>query len=192
MPRNCPSALNQSHKHSFGLSISTRTPLGSAKADFCRFCTTFGRVNSTRVSRTSRQKKTGQYFTAPFRTDNIKSHLAVQYSKKWSEYKELSDYDSVTIFDETSLTRPQFSHTFGPVIVVSIFFHLPIIDVVIRQIFGFDQGAPRSCSIFNLLHKNENETHERDVSNGRQLRHGRWDCGQGNILCTGFQVCSSS
>jgi hypothetical protein len=65
----------------------------------CRFCLAFGREEKSG----SKRKATtlGQSWTAPFRYDNIETHMKNQHAIKWAEYnKAKKDWDYTSRKDQ--------------------------------------------------------------------------------------------
>ena len=70
-----------------GVSVASRKlHTGVVNGLRCRFCLAFGREEKVGAKRKS--ATLGQSWAAPFRYDNIETHMKFQHASKWSEYEE--------------------------------------------------------------------------------------------------------
>jgi hypothetical protein len=70
-----------------GLSVASRkVNTGVVNGLRCRFCLAFGREE--RIGAKRKAATLGQSWTAPFRYDNIETHVRNQHASKWAEYEQ--------------------------------------------------------------------------------------------------------
>ena len=89
----------------FGVQVSTVDPTTKlATSVVCLFCKVLGRnqTNMTASGEKRQRKRTErvQYYTAPFRADNMRSHNEAQHSNNWSLYKELGVAEKMAYFNQ--------------------------------------------------------------------------------------------
>ncbi|KAI2505242.1 hypothetical protein MHU86_9144 [Fragilaria crotonensis] len=71
----------------FGVSVASRViHTGVVNGLRCRFCIAFGREDKVGAKR--KTTSLGQSWLAPFRYDNIETHMKTQHAVKWAEFEE--------------------------------------------------------------------------------------------------------
>jgi hypothetical protein len=99
----CPDKFKKEWEVEYGIQSSTVDPqTKQTTSDVCLFCKCIGRNNTTAADDDRQRKRTQRvnYYTKPFRVDNVKRHNLAQHADEWEEYKQLSHTEKKEFFIE--------------------------------------------------------------------------------------------
>ncbi len=98
-----PDKFKKEWEVEYGIQSSTVDPQTKQTTNaVCLFCKCIGRNNTTAADDDRQRKRTQRvnYYTIPFRVDNVKRHNLAQHADEWEEYKQLSHLEKKEFFGE--------------------------------------------------------------------------------------------
>ena len=98
-----PDKFKKEWEVEYGIQSATVDPqTKQTTSAVCLFCKCIGRNNTTAADDDRQRKRTQRvnYYTKPFRVDNVKRHNLAQHADEWEEYKQLSHSEKKVFFGE--------------------------------------------------------------------------------------------
>jgi hypothetical protein len=103
-PKKTKGALkfHQDWEVKYAVQICMRDPVSKdVTSVVCLLCTNFGRDNNDAPDRKQKRTSNDKYYVAPWRSDNVVSHLRKQHAAMWEEYKKLTHEEKKSFFAAT-------------------------------------------------------------------------------------------